>query len=371
MILIIQTILLCTFSFGTSLEEKIKSHTVSYLEVFENAGINKFGERKPVFVSDIKKDVLAAQFILVGDDVFSEDNNRSRRSAFYEKDRLHPRIFINKQNPPGVDLIIHEILQDQNYELSMAMSVLHDELVEEKPAADSLSINVYSHGVHFSFDSYGLKSDYTEGWNLLADDPNSLIDFRVNNSILNADGGEGGDVSGGGGDQYSFSLKKDILHFVIQKIEIELKREFPSMSSVNLEKYLSRAYIGLLRNVYIDTEYGKSTAIEFTVVPEINFIGFTSSFSMTPKFVKVPKNLDRDLAIEEVSAVIFQTMFGYMQFINGEFFSSCSCISENGEILYALSRCPNEHMHPSVQQTVQIIKAEIEENNQCKIHFNP
>ncbi|MBY0384801.1 hypothetical protein K2X05_06540 [bacterium] len=370
MILIIQTILLCTFSFGTSLEEKIKSHTVSYLEVFEKAGINKFGERKPVLISDIKKDVLAAQFILVGDDVFSVNNARSRRSAFYEKDRLHPRIFINEQNPPDPDLIIHEVLQDQNYEFAIAMSTLHDKLVEDKSAADSFSVNVYSHSINFLFDSYGLKSKYTEDLNLLSDSPSRLIDFRINNSILKADGGEGGDVSGGGGDQYSFTLKKDILQKVIQKIKIEMKKQFPSESPAKLEARAYKSYIKMLRTICIEIEYGKSSKIEFSITPELS-LGLNSSYIMLPRLIKVPRNMDRNVVIEEVSMVILQTMFGFLPSIHKQFFSSCSCSNDRGELVFSQLGCPNGKMHPSTSQSVQTIKAGIEKEYQCKIRFNP
>lgn len=342
----------------------MKEDAISYLETFEKAGIHKFGYTESVSISDIRKDVLSAQFILVNDDVFSESKDKSRRSAFYEKGVVNPRIFINKKYPPHSELIVHEILQDQHYEFSIAMSTLYDELSKAQKSSDSVLTKVYSASANLMFDSFGVKSKYQEKWV----GSNELIHFENNNSTLSDDGGEGGDVSGGGGDEYSFYLKKDVLKFVLQKVSAELQKEFPNMSESEQEDFLSRSYVSLLRNIFIDTEYNVSSKIEFSVVPGSSSFNFDFYFRMVPYFIKVPVSRERTAVIQEVSDVILQSMFGQMTFVSEEYFSPCSCVDGKRQ---ATLRCPNSKMHPSLHKVAQILQKNIEDEHRCKIRSNP
>lgn len=366
MILFIFTIFFQMLSFGTSIEDTIRSKTISYLEVFEKAGIYAFGKTETVSLFDIKNDVLNAQFILVSDDVFSKNIDKSRRSAFYDKDTIHPRIFINADYLPQAELIIHEILQDQHYEFSIAMSALHDELTKNGADLDLESINIYRNSTDQIFDSFGIKSKYLEGWV----GSKSLDEFQKNNSTLYDDGGEGGDVSGGGGDPHSFSLKKETLQLVIEKLKVEIKKEYPSMSNVEIENHLSKSYIRLLRKVYVDTDYNNSSSkIEFSIAKDFQTTGFESDFAMVPYFIKVPVKMDKHAVANEISNVIYQTMFGQMSFINNEYFSPCKCVRNDGVLVHAVYRCPNQKVHPSLKVTIQILKKDIEDQNRCKIEL--
>lgn len=364
----IQIILVCFVSFGASLEEKAKSDIITYLEVFEHAKIDKFGTLNPVWISDIKKDVKKTDFIFLSGDVFSQNIDKSRRSAFYVKDPTNPRIYINKDLPLATDLLVHEIFQDEHYEMSIAMSSLHDVLSETETNADSMLARIYFQNVNDLFDNYGIKSEYVPNWAW----SDALIQLQKNNSILNTADIDGGDVSGGGGDQFSFWLKKEVLEFVIKKLSSYYTKEHPSNSLQDVEYFLRYSYTHLLRKVYIESDYtNASSNIEFDIIPDLSQ-ELQGEFQMIPYFIKVPVTIDRKKAVAEIALVILQTMYRQVRYIRDLYTSSCACIDTNGkDVIENAFRCPNQQMHVSTHHAIEMLKKSIEIRNQCKLQFSP
>ncbi len=346
----------CTVHANGNFEAETRQGLKNYLNVLVENGFGKFGTRNTLDLSDLFAVIDNTRFIQLNDEVFSRISNKTRRSAFYTTDG---RVLVNADNPPSYALLTHEILKDEQYEVTHGIATLHALLTAENPSKDApLIAQVIQRSLGIIIDRFGPNADSPHQW--VGDQ--EVEGIQTENTALFSPL-LGGDISGGGGDGVGFHFKSKVFLALMEQLAQLYRQELGYSRERTLNK-LADLYYFLSIKIYFETDYNLQTLDEASVRFGTDKIERLLFF---PYFVKVPLNFDERHVSDTVEIILQSDLFREIPSLERKYNSPCFCVTREGRTRLPYL-CPDPaKTHFALHELMEFYKKQTELESRCRI----